>query len=123
MGDIEDARSAHTALLAASAQSTNHWGHCVQFNSTGTRVVYQSPDGIYELSTAGSATPTRWVASTSQGKPVGQCCEYLDDDTVLYTLYDYKKNVKDVCRKVRGASAATNLTGDVSASCMASAAR
>jgi hypothetical protein len=123
LGDPADAKENHVALIASDQPRMG--GHGVQFNSDGSCVIYGvtygGAAGLYEISTAGDSSPSLWVASDSRAM-VDDGIDYLDDDTVIYTLYDLKKHGMDIYKKVRGGSA-TNLTGDVSAMCILGAAR
>ena len=106
------------ALIAAN-QPRMVWGPAV--NPSGTRVMYGNYTALYEVTTGGNATPTVFVAATSRNR--GTTFDYLDDD---WAVYGWQKTTSpftsDVYRKLRGGSA-TNLTGDVSASCEPVAAR
>jgi hypothetical protein len=117
LGDIDDPKTSHTALIA-DGKPRMVWG--VQFNSNGSKVLYANYDGVYEISTGGNATPVVWVARTSVAFAMD--IHYLDDSTLVYTWWDSKKWTEDIYRKPLGGGS-TNLTGDVTEMCEARAAR
>ncbi|MCU0724693.1 MAG: hypothetical protein MUE73_02720 [Planctomycetes bacterium] len=106
VGDIDNAKSTHTALIA-DGQPLMGFG--VHFNSDGSKVIYNCAyTGIYEVATTGNATPVRWV-SDSQAGPV----DWLDDDTIVYHTFNYQKRRYDIFKLKRG-TGATCLTKDIS---------
>ncbi len=111
-GNIEDDPANHVALIASGGTGM-HYG--VQFNSTGSKVLYQSPYGnVYEVATTGNSAPVAWVTAGSSTMAGG--ADYLSDDTIVYEWYDARKRTQDLCSKKWG-SAGKNLTGDTSDFC------
>ncbi|MCU0727787.1 MAG: hypothetical protein MUE73_18670 [Planctomycetes bacterium] len=105
MGDIDDDPSYHTALIA-DGQPLMGFG--VHFNADGSKVIYNCAyTGIYEVATGGNSTPVRWVADLQAG-PI----DWLDDDTIVYQSFSYRKNRHDLYKMKRGGGA-TCLTKDV----------